>query len=65
MCSQPPSWRSDTSPIRKSLDNENINSCQTAELPLKVRSLAAIPGDKHQANDAELQVRGEKGREGD
>ncbi|XP_059972951.1 interleukin-1 receptor type 2 [Mesoplodon densirostris] len=61
VCSQPPSWRSDTSLIGKSLDNENINSCQTAELPLKVKCLAAIPGDKHQANDAELQldVRGE------
>lgn len=46
------------SPIGKSLDNEDINSCPTAELPLKVKGLAAFPGDKLQVSNAELQVRG-------
>lgn len=59
MCSQPASWRSDTEPIGKSLDNEDINSCPSAKLPLKVTGLAALPGEKHQVKDAELQVRGE------
>uniref|UniRef100_A0A8C6CIR3 Interleukin 1 receptor type 2 n=1 Tax=Moschus moschiferus TaxID=68415 RepID=A0A8C6CIR3_MOSMO len=55
VCSQPPSRGRDSSPIGKSLDNEDINSCPTAELPLKVKGLAAFPGNKLQVSNAELQ----------
>lgn len=58
VCSQPPSRGRDASPIGKSLDNEDINSCPTSELPLKVKGLAAFPGDKLQVSTAEQQVRG-------
>lgn len=58
MCSQPPSQGRDASLIGKSLDNEDINSCPTAELPLKVKGLAGFPEDKLQVSNAELQVRG-------
>lgn len=64
VCSQPPSRGRDASPIGKSLDNEDINSCPTAELPLKVKGLAAFPGDKLQVSTAEQQVRGWRAQSG-
>lgn len=57
VCSQPHSQGRDASLIGKSLDNEDINSCPTAELPLKVKGLAAFPEDKLQVSNAELKVR--------